>query len=120
MVGHRGQARRRRAPDHERKRHHGRARPARGQEEGRLTGHSILLPKSRAPDLKSQKVCGVPKGEAPGIYRPHVFGTRHAAVPETEVHMEGKPICPPRKSNSRSTRVTECCAASTLSPTRYA
>ena len=37
MVGHRGQARGRGAPDHEGVRHHGRARRARFQEEGRLT-----------------------------------------------------------------------------------
>src|SRR5215831_17768147 len=37
MVGHRGQDRRRRAPDHEGERRHGRHRRGRRQEEGRLT-----------------------------------------------------------------------------------
>src|SRR5215217_7401629 len=37
MVGHRGEARRRRVPHHERKRHHGRARGQSDGQEGRLS-----------------------------------------------------------------------------------
>src|SRR2546426_11852387 len=79
MVGHRGQDRRRRAPDHEGERRHGRHRTGRRQEEGRLT-----------PSRRSALTTSFRRQQ----------------------------LWLPRKSDSRWTPATRCCAASTSSTTR--
>src|SRR5216683_6472842 len=91
MVGHRGQARRRGAADHEGERHHGRShRRSRRQEEGRLSAlaRSLILRSRRSRRLEGR---GPQSKSHPSRTRP-VARTSGSDELKTEIIMSAKEV----------------------------